>query len=153
MTSGDGHATRSRNGRHESGSIAAMLVIFAVCLLLAISAVTDIAASYLRRQVATSLADGAALSASDAAAAAGVYGSIDDTHVLVDQAAAAAAVNAYLQQTDAFGSYPGLMSEVRVEGNAVVVDLSMPYKLPVGLPGVSRTTTIHASGSAVMPIY
>ena len=145
--------TRSRGSADERGSIAAMLVIFAVCLLLAISAVTNIAASYLRRQVATSLADGAALSASDAAAAAGVYGSLDDNYVVVDQTAAAAAVYAYLQQTGAQGSYPGLRADVVVEGNTVMVSLAMPYELPVALPGVQSTTTIHASGSAVVPIY
>ncbi len=145
--------TRSRGSADERGSIAAMLVIFAVCLLLAISAVTNIAASYLRRQVATSLADGAALSASDAAAAAGVYGSLSDAYVAIDQAAASAAVDAYLQQTDAHGSYPGLQAEVLVKDDTVVVYLSMPYELPVTLPGVQGTTRIHATGSAMLPIY
>ncbi len=137
----------------ETGQITGMLVIFAICLLLAISAVTDIAASYLRRQAATSLADGAALSASDGAAATGVYGSVDATYVVIDQAAATAAVEAYLQQTGARTAYPGLEVGVDVDGRTISVYLSMPYSLPVSLPGVRSTTTIHASGSAVMPIY
>jgi len=144
--------SRRRRGQ-ETGQITGMLVIFAVCLLLAISAVTNIAASYLRRQAATSLADGAALSASDGAAAAGVYGSLDDTHVTIDEAAATAAVEAYLQQVGAHTTYPGLEADVIVDGPAVFVYLSMPFELPVSLPGAPGTTTIHASGSAVMPIY
>ena len=39
----------------ETGQITAMLVIFAVILLLVIAAVTDISASYLRRQAVTNL--------------------------------------------------------------------------------------------------
>ncbi len=144
--------TSGRRRKDERGQITAMLIIFAVCLLLAISAVTNIAGSYLRRQAATSLADGAALSASDAAAAGGVYGP-PGAYVVIDQAAAASAVEAYLRQTGAHGTYPGLRAEIVVDDNTVVVYLSMPYALPVTLPGVQNSTTIHASGSAVMPIY
>ncbi len=145
--------TPPRRCAEERGQITAMLVIFAICLLLAISAVINIAASYLRRQEATSLADGAALSASDAAAAAGVHGSPDAAYVAIDQGAATAAVEAYLRQTGAHSSYPGLKSHVLVDANTVIVSLSMPFELPVSLPGVRGATTIHASGSAVMPIY
>ena len=47
--------------RDQRGQVTVMLVIFAVCLLLAISAVIDISAGYLRRQAVTNLADGARL--------------------------------------------------------------------------------------------
>lgn len=145
--------TRPRRRAEERGQITAMLVIFALCLLLVISAVTNIAAAYLRRQAATSLADGAALAASEAAATAGVHGSPDATYVAIDQGAATAAVEAYLRQTGAHDSYPGLESHVVVDAHTVVVSLSMPFELPVSLPGVRGTTTIHANASTVMPIY
>lgn len=138
--------------RDERGQITAMLVLFTICLLLAIIAVADVSASYLRRQAATSLADGAALAASDGAAAAGVYGG-DDQFVIIGQSAAEAAVDNYLRDTGAYAEYPGLQVAVRVEGHTVSVYLSMPYHLPVSVPGVAGTTTIHADGSSVMPIY
>lgn len=146
-------ARRQFGHRSERGQITAMLVIFALTLLLAISAVINISASYLRRQSATSLADGAALAALDAAAAAGVYGSPSDEFVPIDQAAAAAAVETYLQSTGAYADYPGLGADVVVQEHTVVVSLSMPYELPVSIPGVQGATTIHASGAAVLPIY
>ena len=136
----------------EAGQITAMLVIFSLCLLIAVSAVTDIAASYLRRQAVTSLADGAALAASDAAAAASVYDGGGD-YVPIDQTAATAAVGAYLTSIDAYTRYPGLSAQVVVDGYTVRVSLTMPYQLPINLPGVDDTTTIHASGASTMPIY
>ncbi len=130
-----------------------MLVLFTVCLLLAIIAVTDVSAAYLRRQAATSLADGAALAASNGAAAAGVYGGGDDEFVTIGQPAAKAAVDNYLRDTGAYAKYPGLEVAVAVEDHTVTVSLSMPFELPVPVPGVAGTTTIHAEGSSMMPIY
>ena len=137
----------------ERGQITAMLVLFAICLLLAVTAVTDVSAAYLRRQAVTSLADGAALAASDGAAAAGVYGGADDDFVTISQPAAEAAVDSYLRDLGAYSHYPGLRVAVQVVGYTVTVYLAMPYQLPVPVPGVPGTTTIHADGSSVMPIY
>ena len=145
-----GHAAGART---EHGQITAMLVLFTICLLLAIIAVTDVSAAYLRRQAATSLADGAALAATNGAAAAGVYGGADDKFVTIGQSAAQAAVDTYLTDTGAYARYPGLGVAVAVEGHTVTVSLSVPFELPVPVPGVAGTTTIHAAGSSVMPIY
>jgi hypothetical protein len=128
-----------------------MLVIFSICLLLAIIAVTDVSASYLRRQSATSLADGAALAATQAAAAGGIYTDADD-FVAIDEPAAEAAVDQYLREVGAYASYPGLVADVDVDGHVVSVALVMPYRLPVPVPGVERVTTIHATASAELPI-
>lgn len=143
----------ARRSPDESGQITPMLVIFAICLLLAVAAVTDISASYLRRQSATSLADGAALAATEAAAAVDVYGSPDDDHVRLDPAAARAAVDTYLRDTGSYAAYPRLQAVVVVEGATVRVLLTMPFTLPVPVPGVEPATTIHAVGSAQLPIY
>jgi hypothetical protein len=130
-----------------------MLVIFSMCALLVVVAVTDISASYLRRQSATSLADGAALAATESAAAVNVYGSADDDFVRLDRAAAQTAVDTYLRDTGSYAAYPGLTAVVVVEDVTVRVLLTMPFTLPVPVPGVDPTTTIHAFGSAQMPIY
>lgn len=151
MTASSGRAVRRR--RDDSGQITAMLVIFSFCALLTVVAVTDISASYLRRQSATSLADGAALAATEAAAAVNVYGSADDDYVRLDPVAARAAVDTYLRDTGSYAAHPGLKAVVAVEGVTVRVFLTMPFSLPVPVPGVDPTTTIHAAGSAQMPIY
>ena len=142
-----------RHARTERGQITAMLVLFAICLLMAVSAVIDVSAAYLRRQSATSLADGAALAATEAAAASSIYGSDDDGYVALDPAAAYAAVDAYLTETGAYEHYPGLRVGVTVDGHAVRVSLDMPFELPVSMPGVADATTISATGSAALPIY
>ena len=145
---------REARRRTEAGQITAMLVIFAICLLMAVIAVTDISASYLRRQAATSLADGAALAATEAAAASSIYTDADDEgYVPLEPAAGAAAVDRYLAEVGAYTTYPGLRAAVTVEGHTVRVALSMPYELPVSMPGVANTITVHGTGSAALPIY
>ena len=146
-------ALRPSRVRSDAGQVTAMLVLFSVCLLLAIIAVTDVSASYLRRQAATSLADGAALAATEAAAAAGVYNSTPDGFLIIDAQAAQAAVEQYLRATGAYGRYPGLRADVDVTGYTVHVALSMPFRLPITVPGVDATIVVHGTGSSVMPIY
>lgn len=153
MTSKPTGRAEHRSIDKENGQITAMLIVFSICLLTAVIAVTDISASYLRRQAASSLADGAVLAASDAAAEAGIYGSADDEFVTVDESAAAAAVSDYLTRARAFSDYPGLDVDVAVNGHTVTVRLAMPYELPIFMPGVPDSTTIHGTASAVLPIY
>lgn len=144
---------RRAQRRTESGQITAMLVLLSICLLLVIIAVTDISAGYLRRQSAVSLADAAALAATEAAAASGIYADQDPGFVTIDQADATAAVDSYLREVGAYNEFPGLALDVRVVDHRVEVALVMPYRLPVRMPGVAATTTIHALGAAELPIY
>ncbi|MFY9914890.1 MAG: pilus assembly protein TadG-related protein [Nocardioidaceae bacterium] len=144
---------RRSSRRTEAGQITAMLVILTICLVIAIAAVTDISASYLRRQAATSLADGAALAATSAAATGAIYGAQDADYVTFDEAAATVAVDRYLRTVGAYRAYPGLSVDVSVVGHDVEVALVMPYRLPVRMPGLDATTTIHASAAAALPIY
>ncbi len=139
--------------RSETGQITAMLVILTICLVIAVAAVTDISGSYLRRQAAKSLADGAALAATTATATGAIYGDQDAHYVTLDETTATVAVDRYLHTVGAYRSYPGLTVDVRVVGHAVEVALVMPYRLPVRMPGVDATTTIHARAAAALPIY
>jgi hypothetical protein len=116
--------------RTDDGQVTAMLVIFAICLLLTIVAVTDISASYLRRQAATSLADGAALAATEAAAAGTIYADEDAGFVPIDEPAAEAAVDRYLREVGAYTAYPGLALGVHVVGHQVEVSLVCPASTP-----------------------
>jgi hypothetical protein len=144
---------REDAGRRQDGVITAMLLIFAICLLLTVIAVTDLSAAYLRRQGAMSLADGAALAATGAAAAGSIYHHRESQYVPINQAAAAAAVRRYLTTTGAYGDYPGLRSRVEVVGHRVLVFLTMPYRLPIPVPGVKQITMVHATSAAELPIY
>jgi hypothetical protein len=138
----------------ESGSVTPLLIVFAVSLALMIAAVTDVSAAYLRRQAAASLADGAALSASDAAAAAAVYAEDGGRFVPIDEDAARHAVLAYLDDSGASRRYPGLRTAVRVIGSrTVVVDLAMPYDLPISVPGAGDGVVIKVEASAELPVY
>lgn len=139
--------------RDQPGVITAMLVIFAICLLLTVVAVTDLSAAYLRRQSAMSLADGASLAATGAAAAGSIYHNGSGDYVPINQAAAAAAVRRYLTTTGAYREYPGLRSRVQVVGHRVLVLLTMPYRLPIPVPGVQPVTLVHAASAAELPIY
>ncbi len=153
----DGGTTTGRvrfvRRRDDAGQITAMLLIFCICLLLTVIAVTDLSAGYLRRQSAGSLADGAALAATSAAAAGSIYGGRHDGYVPINPVAARAAVHTYFIQTGAFVHYPGLRYEVTVTGHVVTVRLSMPFQLPVPVPGVRRSTIVHGTSSAELPIY
>jgi putative Flp pilus-assembly TadE/G-like protein len=144
---------RIRSKPDDRGVITGMLVIFAICLLLTIVAVTDLSAAYLRRQAAMSLADGASLAATSAAAAGAIYHPGHQDYVPINQAAAAAAVRRYLATTGAYGHYPGLRSYVQVVGHRVLVQLTMPYRLPIPVPGVRQVTLVHATSAAELPIY
>lgn len=143
----------ARRSSGQAGQITAMLVMFMLCLLLTVIAITDLSAAYLRRENAISLADGASLAATQAAAAGSIYHSGDAGYVPINQPAAAKAVRSYLAATGAYADYPGLTSRVYVVGHRVVVALTMPYRLPIPVPGVRQTTLVHASAAAELPIY
>jgi hypothetical protein len=145
---------QAQRRRSEAGSITPLLIVFALSLALLVSAVIDVSAAYLRRQAAASLADGAALSASDAAAAAAVYGGEHRQYVPIDEDAARAAVAAYLRETGALARYPGLRAAVEVVGDrTIVVELRMPYDLPVSVPGARDAVTIRVQSAAELPVY
>jgi|tagenome__1003787_1003787.scaffolds.fasta_scaffold20197393_2 hypothetical protein len=143
-----------RRPRREAGTVTPLLLAFAVCLGLLIAAVTDVSAAYLRRQAAASVADGAALSASDAAAAASVYAGESRRFVPIDEEAARHAVLAYLDDSGAAHRYPGLRTDVQVlDGRTIVVDLAMPYDLPISIPGSRDSVVIRVESSAEVPVY
>lgn len=139
--------------RDENGTVSVLIVAFSICLLLTITAVTDVTSAYLRRQTADSLADGAALAGSSGAAGSSVYGSVDGGYVEVAEEAARVAVAEYFEQSGAVRDYPGLDWAVRVDGPTVFVDLDLPYTMPVPFPGFDSETTVHGSAASRLPVY
>jgi hypothetical protein len=147
-------ATATGPAEGDEGSVTPLLLAFAVCLMLMVSAIVDLSGTYLRRQSTASLADGAALSASDAAAAAAVYGDQSEQYVPIDEESARRAVAAYLSETGAFARYPALRASVEVVGGrTIVVELRVPYDLPISVPGVSDSVVIRVRSAAELPVY
>jgi hypothetical protein len=141
-------------GRSDDGTVTPLLIAFALCLALMIAAVVDVSATFLRRQATASLADGAALSASDAAATASVYAGEGREFVPIDEDAARHAVAAYLEDSGAVTRYPGLRAAVQViGGRTIVVELTMPYDLPISVPGSRDAIVIRVESSAELPVY
>lgn len=139
--------------RGEHGQVTILMIVFTLCVLLAVAAVTDLSAGYLRHRSATSMAEGAALAAANGAAQAAVYADPDADFVGFDEAAARSAVGEYLRQVGATDDFPGLRADVHVEADEVVVTLQVPFELPFPIPGGPGGTTITTTASARMPIY
>ncbi|MFC5177491.1 pilus assembly protein TadG-related protein [Nocardioides taihuensis] len=153
------HTTRTpptaREPRSEAGQATLLIVGLAVLLLTMTAVVVDASAAFLRRQSLDTLADGAALAGADAGSAnldllydAG----LDATRLAQAEPAARAAVAAYLRDTGALATYPGLTWTLDVDGTDVVVELAAPLDLPLTVPGAPATTTVGASARAAVVV-
>jgi hypothetical protein len=113
--------------------------------------VTDASAAYLQRQGLDTLADGAALTAADAAASgAETYGAGLGADLHLDVARARAAAFDYLDRVGAYRDYPGLTAVVSVDPTTdrVVVIVHAPVALPLHVPGSPAHASIGATSSA-----
>ncbi|MDF2966335.1 MAG: hypothetical protein K0Q93_113 [Nocardioidaceae bacterium] len=129
-----------------------LVVGFLVVLGLLTAMVVDASVAYLRRQSVNGLADGAALAAADGAQGAALYeGGLGDVAPL-DPLAARAAVDDYLTSTGAATEFPGLSWQVFTTGSTVTVRLSTPLDLPLDPAGWAATTTVTATGSAIVQV-
>lgn len=129
-----------------------LVVGFLVVLGLLTAMVVDASAAYLRRQSVNGLADGAALAAADGAQGAALYeGGLGDL-APIDPVAARAAVDDYLSSTGATTEFPGLAWQVSTTGSTVTVRLTTPLDLPLDPAGWADTTTVTATGSAIVQV-
>jgi hypothetical protein len=138
--------------RQERGSISPLIIGFALLVAVLVAVVVDASAAYLRRQGLDSLADAAALAATDGLQGESVY-----THGLgeraeIDPATARRYVADYLQATGALGHYPGLSWEVTTTQTTVVVHLETPLDLPLHVPGMGEDATVTGTAAAVVTI-
>ena len=141
--------------RDERGQMTIMIVGFALVLAMAVAVVTDASAAYLRRQGLDTLADGAALSAADAAASGkeAYHGGVGVELVLTEHEAQAAVVD-YLVRVGAYARYPGVAARVSVDqdDHRVTVALTAPLRLPLTVPGSPARTVVGATGSAEVTV-
>jgi len=145
-----------RAGRGEPGQATVMIIGFAIVLAMVVALVVDTSAAYLQRQGLDTVADGAALRGADLGATGEeTYASgVPDQALALTPDAVRAAVRAYLSDIGAYGRYPGLTFEVAVDGaeRRVTVTIHAPLDLPLTVPGSPETTSIGATGSAVVQV-
>ncbi|WP_203336065.1 pilus assembly protein TadG-related protein [Nocardioides limicola] len=135
--------------RGEQGQTTLFIVGVAVMVMMVAAVVVNASAAYLQRAGLDNLADGAALFAAESSS--GTTGGVlpgGDEYLVIEAAAARAAVAAYLTDTGAGQQYDDLQMTVRVAGDRVLVRLSARLELPLGLPFAPEAPRVGADGSA-----
>lgn len=154
-TSLEGRERRSRHlpqARTESGTVAVLLVGFAVILMMLVGVVVDASAAYLQRQSLDNLADSAALAGANEVRGTALFevGFTGD-YVPLATDLAVAAVHSHLRQAGAHEDHPGLEVRVSVRDRAVVVRLTTTLDLPIPVAGITDGT-VSSTGAAVVRI-
>jgi Flp pilus assembly protein TadG len=138
--------------RNERGSIAPLVIGFALIVAVLVAVVVDASAAYLRRQGLNSVADAAALAATDGLQGDAVYTRGLDDRAAIDAAAARRYVADYLAGSGAAVRYPGLTWSVAAEADTVVVRVAAPLDLPLRVPGVAHAATVTGSAASVVVV-
>jgi Flp pilus assembly protein TadG len=138
--------------RDERGSITPLVIGFALVVALLVAVVVDASAAYLRRQGLDSLADAAALAATDGLQGDRVYTQGLDDRAEIDPAAASRYVEDYLRDSGASARYPGLTWAVSTSATTVLVRVATPLDLPLRVPGVGENATVTGDAAAVVVV-
>ncbi len=134
--------------RGEAGQAAPLLIGFFVVALLMVGVAVDASAAYLRRQGLDSLADAAALAAANGIQGEQVYSAGLGERALIDADVARGYVAEHVWATGAAATYPGLRWRVDATEQRVVVEMTAPLNLPIGVPGVDRTAVVSATAAS-----
>jgi hypothetical protein len=138
--------------RSEVGSITPLVVGFAFLVAVLTAVVVDASAAYLHRQGLDSVADAAALAATDGLQGDRVYTHGLDDLAEIDAVAARVYVEDYLRASGVLSRYPGLDWRVSTSATSVVVRVSAPLDLPLRVPGVADSAMITGSAAAVVVV-
>jgi hypothetical protein len=138
----------------DRGQATVIIVGLAIVLAMAVATVVDATAAYLQRSGLDTLADGAALRGADLGATGlEVYqGGVPEGRLQLTADTARRSVGAYLADTGAYRTYPGLSFTVAVDPGArtVTVRIRAPLDLPLTVPGSPDRPSVGAVGSAVV---
>lgn len=140
---------RSRH-RDDAGQVSLLIVGFVAILVLLIGVVVDASAAFLQRAGLNSLADAAALAATDGLQGDQVYLHGLGERAKIDPRRAAAYAGEYLAASGARETYPGIRSVVSVTNDTVNVHLSASLRLPIPIPGVGSRAQITADAASVV---
>ena len=138
--------------RDERGSVTPLVIGFTVVLALLVAVVVDASAAFLQRQRLDSVADAAALAATDGIQGEAVYTQGLGTRAEIDPRAAEAYVTAYVANTRAAARFPGLAYSVDARSNTVVVRFTAPLRLPLRVPGVGKHTLVSGTAASVIVV-
>jgi hypothetical protein len=138
--------------RDDRGSIAPLVIGFALVVAVLVAVVVDASAAYLRRQGLDSLADAAALAATDGLQGDAVYTRGLDDRAEIDPAAARRYVEEYLRVSGMLDRYSGLSWTVTTSATTVEVHLAAPLNLPLHVPGVGESATVTGDAAAVVVV-
>jgi uncharacterized membrane protein len=138
--------------RDERGSITPLIIGFALVVALLVAVVVDASAAYLRRQGLNSVADAAALAATDGLQGERVYTHGLDDLAEIDADAAGRYVDDYLRSSGVLSRFPGLTWSVSTSATTVVVRVAAPLDLPLHVPGVADDAVVRGSAAAVVVV-
>ena len=134
----------------ERGSITPLIIGFVLVVAMLVAVVIDASAAFLVRQRLDSIADAAALAATEGLAGDVAYdGGLDD-RAQIDGAAARRYAAASIAVSA--GGEPGIAGigfEVHAHNRVVEVDVHAPLHLPIPVPGVTGSTVTGHAASAV----
>jgi Flp pilus assembly protein TadG len=136
----------------ERGSVTPLIIGFAVVLALLVAVVVDASAAYLRRQGLDSVADAAALAATDGLQGEQVYTHGLGERAVIDPAAARGYVAAYFATSGVAARYPGLSFSVSTTATSVVVRVTAPLRLPLHVAGVGDRARISGTAASVVVV-
>jgi len=138
--------------RDERGSITPLIIGFALLVAVLVAVVVDASAAYLRRQGLDSVADAAALAATDGLQGDAVYRHGLGERAEIDAGSARRYVEDYLSTSGAAAHYPGLTWVVSTSATSVVVHVAAPLDLPLRVPGVGESATVTGTAAAVVVV-
>lgn len=136
--------------RDDEGQISVLIVGFVAVLVVLIGVVVDASAAYLQRAGLNSLADAAALAATDGLQGEAIYTGGLGERGRIDPAAASSYAAEYLDASAARRKYPGLKAIVTTDNDTVRVRLTAPLVLPIPVPGVGSAAQITAEATSVV---
>lgn len=138
--------------RDERGSITPLIIGFAMVLVLLVAAVVDASAAFLRRQGMNSVADAAALAATDGLQGDQVYTHGLGERAVIDPAAARRFVADYVASSGVRQRYPGFSYSVSTTADTVVVQVRSRLDLPLRVPGVGEAVPVSGTAASVVMV-
>ena len=145
------------NRKSEEGSVLLLILGLVVVAALFVTVVIDVSTLYLQRRSLMAGADGAALAGAQAIDKSTIYreGLPVEGPLPLDNAAAAAAVHSYIENSGLRHEFSNLQVEVETDGATVTVFLSARVQLPVTngvTPGAFDGVDVDASAAARTPV-
>lgn len=141
-----------RRHRDERGSVTPLIIGFAVVVALLVGVVVDASAAFLHRQRLNSVADAAALAATDGLQGEQVYTHGLGSRAYIDPAAARAYVEDYLTGAGVRTRFPDLSYSVSTAPQRVVVRVVAPVDLPIRVGGIGRSAMVSGTAASVIAV-